>query len=154
MELTKREDAGITMLRRLAAVDPLTTFPQFESQVMELLLSRDVFLSQLNESERRKIVEITIAHDEKRQTTAWDVAIDVRVTRPAACILIGKTMLAAEYGPFMEAVSENEALKCFIEGWMRYPHEPNRIHDYIYLEYFYGNTPQLIIDFAKNYIND
>ena len=140
----------------MTLVDPLTLLDRFESQVLELLLSRDVFLSQLNESEKRKTVEITLDHDDQRYVAWWtsDFINFFKDSRPSAWILIGKTMFAAEYGPFMEAYNENNALMYFIEGWRRYPDDPNSTTRYRYWESVYENIPQLIIDYAKNYIND
>ena len=150
-ELTKREDAGPALLERLTVVDPLTFIPH-ESSVLELLLSRDVFLSQLNESEMRRTVEISLINDDIR-TAAWDAGTR-QYAQPATWILIGKTMFAAGYEPFMKAVNENEQLKDFIDGWMPDYYDPNKRISYFYIESVYGNIPQLIIDYSKDYIND
>ena len=155
-ELYKRKDAGTALLERLTLVDPLTPFLRYESQVLELLLSRPEFLSQLNESEKRKTVEITLLHDEKRYAAWWDVGGSGNglFTRPTAWILIGNTMYAACYCPLVEAMNENEELKYFIEGWRPNPYNPSKIDSYSYYESYYGNIPEIIIAYANDYINN
>ena len=148
-ELTKRKDAGKALLQRLTVVNPLTGVPHHESQELELLLSRPAILSQLDKSEKRKTVEITLAHEEIRYPTPS--ANMYQLTRAAAMILMGKTMISAGYGPFIEAYKENEELKYFIDNINRF--DPTK-NGYIYHPYYYGNIPELIIDYAKNYIND
>ena len=154
-ELAKREDAGVALLERLTVVDPLTGLFGYESQMLELLLSRTDFLSQLNESEKRKIVEISLDHDETRFAAWWADLDDsiAQYTRPITWILVGKTMFSVGYAPFIEAVNENEALKCYIEGWMR-PDPNGAIQKYAYIPPIYGYTPQIISEHAKNYINN
>ena len=158
-ELYNRKDAGVALLQRLTVVDPLTPFLEYESQMLELLLSRPDFLSQLNENEKRKTVEIALSHDAKRYVAWWvDVGDSGKglglEVRPVTWILIGNTMHVAGYGPLLEAMNENEELKWFIEGWMRHPSEPGTIMDYYYTPNRYGNIPDLIMDYAKKYIND
>ena len=151
-ELTKREDAGAALLERLTLVNPLTPMLRYESQFLELLLSHSVFFSQLNESEKRKTVEITLSNDDKR--SVYEAKSRAGSLRSISWVLIGKTMLAAGYTPFIEAVNENDELKYFVEGWRPLPTDPSRKIDYTYTEYWYGNIPQLIIEYAKNFIND
>ena len=163
-ELTKRKDAGAALLARLSLVDPITVHYLYtETQVLELLLSQPVFLSQLNESEKRKVVEITLSNDKKRQQAEWwwgegdgYYNHSAVVSRSPALILMGKTMLAAGYRPLIEAVNKNEELRCFIDGFCN-PHIPNSNTGYSYLSIYPNtdrNVPQIIIDYAKNYIND
>ena len=144
-ELTKREDAGTALLERLTLVDPVTGFPYYESQVLELLLSRTDILSQLNEKEKRKTVKITLSNAEKRA----DHQLMVHIT---AWILMGKTMYIADYGPFLEAMNENKELKYFVENRMPNPFNPPSTVAYHYSDL--GNIPELIIEYAKNFIND
>ena len=152
-ELCYREDAGTALLERLTLVDPLTPILRSESQILELLLTRTEFLLQLNEGEKRKTVEVTLAHDYKRygEWFAGGYAIPLR---PIAWILMGKAMYTACYCPLIKAMNENEELKYFIEGWKPYFLDPSKISDYYYSEVFYGNIPQIITNFAKNFINE
>ena len=158
-ELYNRKDAGTVLLERLTLVDPLTPFLQYESQLFELLLSRPDFLSQLNENEKRKTVEIALSLDAQRYAAWWadigdsgkGIGLEVR---PVTWILIGNTMHAAGYGPLLDAMNENEELKYFIEGWRLYPSNPPVIAEYYYIEFFYGSIPELIIEFAKKYIKE
>ena len=154
-ELYNRKDAGAALLERLTLVDPLTPYVQYEAQHLELLLSRTDFLSQLNESKKRKTVEIALSNYEKRYAAWWEDGLGLgSFSRPTAWILMGKAMYVAGYVPFLEAMNENEELKYFIEGWRPNRSDPSKKDDYLYLEYYYGNITLLIIEYAKNYIND
>ena len=155
-ELYNRKDAGAALFERLTLIDPLTPFLRYESQHLELLLSRTDFLSQLNESEKRKTVEITLSNDSIRYAEWGNVLgnFTAFTLRPTAWILMGKAMYVAGYGPFIKAMNEHEELKYFVEGWRPNPRDPSKRDDYLYWELFYGTTPQIIMDHAKNYIND
>ena len=58
-ELYNRKDAGVALLERLTLVNPLTNIP-YESQLLELLLSRPDFLSQLKESEKKNCLNCLV----------------------------------------------------------------------------------------------
>jgi len=152
-ELYNRKDGGLALFERLKLVDPLTPFLRSESQILELLLSRPDFISQMSESEKRKTVEITLSNDFKRYGE-WVAGGYNIILRPAAWILMGNTMHSAGYVPLLDAMNENEELKYFIEGWRPNSWDSNKRDAYWHLEYYYGNIPQIITDFAKKYIND
>jgi len=155
-ELFKRKDAVAALLKRLTLVIPYTYFPRYESQVLEFLLCHPDFFSQLNESEKRKIVEITLSNDEKRYGVWVYDGFGFPFARTAAWILMGKAMYTIGYEPFIMAMNENKELKYFIEGWRPNPSDPSKmvIYFYNYSDFFDGNIPQLITDHAKNFIND
>ena len=156
-ELFNRKDAGAALLERLTLVDPLTPSLPWETEVLEALLSRPEFLSQLNESEKRKTVEITLSADEKRQI-AWPPIEGgyqgYLGPRRVSTILMGKAMYAACYCPFLDAMNADDELKYYIEGWRPNASDPSKRNDYIYFPVYYGNIPDLIIDYAKNFINN
>jgi len=152
-ELYTRKDAGTALFERLTLVDPLTPSVEYESQHLELLLSRTDFLSQLSASEKRKTVEITLSNDYKRYG-GWNIGGYYTPERTASWILMGKAMYAVGYGPFIKAMNEHEELKYFIEGWRPNRSDPSKRDDYLYMEYYYGTTPQIIMNHAKKYIND
>jgi len=148
MELVKRTDAGTALFERLALVNPLTPLPRLESQVLELLISQTVFLSQLNDSDKKKILEIAFANDDLRQGTPdSDSYNNYRAT---TWLLIGRTMLAANYNPFIEAVNNNEQLKFFIDGLVSNQYSDSGKTGYVYMTQVYGDIPQAIINFGKN----
>ena len=144
MELVKRSNAGTALLERLGLVvicqggrsinDPWT----FEILSFEILMSQPVFLSQLNDNDKKKVVEITL-----RNSDIMD-AIDDRLVWFPNYILIGKTMLSAGYTPFIEAVNDDEELKCFLDGF-----KDNQT--YLYYDMIFD--PQTILDFGKEFLN-
>lgn len=155
MELIEREDAGTALFERLVLVNPLTPAPKFESQALEILISQTAFLSQLNDDTKRKIVETAFKNDDLRQSyfngdkSSFTYYISAAVT----CLLVGMTMVAADYLPFVEAVNNNDELKFFIIG--KIPKEAWDDSDsaYIYMESVYGDIPQMIISYGKKYLN-
>jgi hypothetical protein len=135
--LTKRNDAGKLLLERLNAVNPLMPKAEGEPKFLEILISQDVFLSQLNKTQKKAVIETTLANDELRQGSNDFKDNQFRAT---VWLLTGKLLKNAEYAPFIEAMSNNEQLKSFIENtWYTYFSD-------------YGYIPQLIIDFANEYI--
>jgi hypothetical protein len=108
--LTKRADAGKSLLKRLELVKLI---PEPEARYMlsalELLMSQTVFLSQLNDKEKKTIIEITLKNDSVRQQVTT-----VNIFRGVTVLLMGKTMLNAGYLPFIEEMDNNEQLKTFL----------------------------------------
>ena len=152
MELVKRKDAGTALFERLTLVNPLTPLPRLEAQVLEILISQTAFLSQLNDNDKKKIIEIAFANDDSRQSSPDSDSYNYY--RATTWLLIGRTMLAANYSPFAEAVKDNEQLKFFIEGWGSEIGGDSGKTGYVYMEPVYGDIPQSIINFGKNYLNN
>ena len=107
MVLVEREDAAAALLERLILHNPEIHDVCWELPVLEVLISQTVFLSQLNCEQKRKIVEITLKHQELRQGRAFESTTH---------LLLGKTLFAAGYAPFTELVNSSEAWKWFLEG--------------------------------------
>jgi hypothetical protein len=110
-ELTKRTDAGKSLLERLMLVKPLILGAMDMPNALELLFSQTVFLSQLNDKERKTIVGITLKNDNLRQqdTTTGNIF------RGTTGLLMGRTMLNAGYLPFVEETGNNEQLETFLK---------------------------------------
>jgi hypothetical protein len=136
--LVKRNDAGIALLGRLNSINPLMPKAEGEPKFLEILISQNIFLSQLNKTQKKTVIEITLENDELRQNNDEFKDNHFRAT---AWLLIGILLKNAEYEPFIEAMNNNEHLKSFIENT-----------DYVYLPAVYGNISQLIVDFANEYI--
>jgi hypothetical protein len=150
IELSKRKDAGIALFNRLVLADPLTKGATQESQVLELLISQTVFLSQLNNDQKKKIVEITLTNDNLRQN---DVELVNSSGRATAWLLIGRTMIAADYAPFVKSVNENNQLKYFIDSKVPNPNVNFGYTGYVYMKEVYGDIPQLIINCGKDFLD-
>jgi len=112
MELVSRKDAGEALYQRLLLVDPLTPV-LYESQFLEFWISQHVFLSQLNDEQKRNIVDIVLKNDGRRVTLDYYDAYNA--VRPAAWAIVGRTMTSIGYSPFVEAMNGNEELKRFVE---------------------------------------
>jgi hypothetical protein len=142
MELCNREDAGAALAERFTLVNPLTSSPRFEAQTLELLIAQPVFLAQLNDKEKTTIVELALRKNDLRKNT-WEENSIANSLSPITWLLIGRIMQTADYAPFVEVVNGNEQLKSFLEN-----------KDYVYMKEIYGDIPQQIIDFSKNYLNN
>jgi hypothetical protein len=118
-ELIKRIDAGKSLLERLVLVEPFMPEARYMPHVLELLISQTVFLSRLNDKERKTIVEITLKNDSVRQyePTTSDIL------RGVSGLLMGRTMLNAAYLPFIEETGMNELLETFLKISPSMPHE-------------------------------
>ena len=161
LELENRKDAGKALLERLILVNPI---PQYagghESQALEWLFAQSVFISQLNKTQQRKVVEICLKNDELRQKSPlWEEYSMFRWLRTTAFVLMGRTMLAADYSPFVKAVNENEELKFFIDGWIDggdplgvYDNGGKAPYSYRSIRWIDSGIPAIIINHAKNYI--
>ncbi|MDR0667996.1 MAG: hypothetical protein LBF90_05195 [Prevotellaceae bacterium] len=134
--LTNRNDAGIALLERLKSTNPLMSRVDGEPKFLEILTSQGIFLSQLNEIQKKALIEIALENDNLRQDCG-----EANNNRASVGLLIGKLLKNVAYEPFIDAMNNNEQLKSFIEDT-----------DYIYIPEGYGNIPQLIIDFANEYI--
>jgi hypothetical protein len=110
-ELIKRIDAGKSLLERLLLVEPFMSEAMHMPHVLELLISQTVFLSRLNNKEKKTIVEITLKNDSVRQhepTTSNPI-------RGVSGLLMGRTMLKAAYLPFTEETGKNEQFETFLK---------------------------------------
>ncbi|MDR0605833.1 MAG: hypothetical protein LBG80_16185 [Bacteroidales bacterium] len=133
--LTKRNDAGTALLERLKATNPLMPLIEGEPKFLEILISQDVFLSQLDETQKKAVIIMTLENDKLRQDCG-----ESNNNRATAWLLIGKLLKNAAYEPFIEEMNNNEQLQSFIENlWHTYFPD-------------YGYIPQLIVSFANEYI--
>jgi hypothetical protein len=138
LELTQRQDAGIMLLERFQQVNPVFSDRLFEPYALEILLSQTVFLGQLDDDNRKKVIELALEKNDLRkhsedgpyafQSTIW--------------LLTGKTLLACKYAPFLQEVNQNPQLQSFLEDKMHVYHEEES--DVI---------PSFIMECAKNLFN-
>ena len=161
IELTKRHDAGTALLDRLLLVNPFTNMYDgdimYESQFIELILSQTVFLSQLNECEKRAVVSIAIKNDNLRRTnTDWLKGGSMTLSTITTSLLIGLTLDEARYIPFLYYKSLHDECKMFIEGRQPSLGIPGRMNPY----YYNPNDPKVatvmdaIMDFGRDYIKN
>ena len=137
-ELITRQDAGSCILKRLYLLNPaLNMNAKTVSNCFELLMSQPVFLSQLNDCQKKQLIKITFKNDSLR-----DVSKEVSNSdKMVVYLLIGRTLINANYMPFMECVNEDATLKQFFEDKYR--------------TYFYNeNIVQIITLYAENYLNN
>ena len=160
MELKERKDAAAALLDRLLFTDPITgisTKPPFESQMVELLLSQTVFLSQVN-GYADDIIRIVFGYDELRlkDSKLADDVLALKANEAIGSVLIGRTMIEAGYSPFVEAVNSNMHLKLYLDG--KYPKgywewsDPEVVHAYDYYPPRQDVILEEIIKFAKLFL--
>jgi hypothetical protein len=139
-ELCTRTDAGISLLERIKAVNPLYAVPlsRFKFELLEMLAAQDIFLSQLDSMSKVSLVKTVLEKDDCRQKNA-DFAN--KPERAVTWLLAGKAMLNAGYRPFVSEVNGNEALALFFTS-----------NSYVYLDNVYGNIPQIITKHANRFI--
>jgi hypothetical protein len=137
MELMQRQDAGIMLLERLQWMDPLYSNRLSAPYVLEILMSQKVFLMQLENNGRKKIIEAALKNDDLRKHNE-----SVYSFRSTAWLLIGRTLFAYSYAPFLQEIDRNQRLKSFLEDRM-----------YVYLEEEADAIPSFIIECAKSLFN-
>jgi len=158
VELTERKDAAPALLDRLILTYPLTGIfskPEFESQLLEILFSQTFFLSQLNDCEKKNVVEFALKNDDLRHTDddfAKDSDYGLFIGKITASLLIGRTLIAAGYVPFVDAMDASEDLKGFIEGWQQGTLNPNTGKPYAFIYPSHPHIPPQIIDFGNEYL--
>ena len=106
LELTKRADASVALLERLRLINPLGATSNHRA--LELVMSQEVFLSQLTDKERCKLIEITLMKDALRQSCG------IKSHSMVVWILIGRTLASANYAPVVEEMEKNTELKDFL----------------------------------------
>jgi hypothetical protein len=105
--------------------------------MFELLMCQPPLLSQLNEEELKKLIEITVKNDDLRGSNK-----DVHLLNVLSWILIGKALKNTEYAPFIKEMNQNAQLRAFIDN----------------KSYSYGGSfdcdiiAPIIIEHAQNYI--
>ena len=139
IELTKRGDAGEALLERLRLINPYRM--SFKYRSLELVMSQEVFLSQLTDHDKCKLIEIVLMNDEWRQSCGSKSNYGV------VLLLIGRTLANANYATFMEEVKKNEHLIDFLSG-EKFSYLPSR------LTYCCGNITEVIINCASKYIKE
>jgi len=139
-ELVKRGDASELLLAKLVEsfLDPNYPLLSFKVIVLEFVASQ--YLK--GDLDKMKVfVESALKHDNQNQT---DLFKDIRF------MLIGRTMLAAKYKPFIIAVEENQFLQPYLDDFDQFAgYEP--------IGYNSNHLTQPIIiirDFANNFINE
>ena len=151
MELLLRKDGGKSLLERYILSDPLselTSVLKFESQMLELFLTQTVFLSQLNDCEKKEIVKTAfnkydVRHKEWYDPNQSDLYLDK--SNFTVTLLIGNVIHAANYTRFCNEVEKNDELRAFLVG----KYSTN-------LGYFYSSKAKtlipMILDFGKSYL--
>jgi hypothetical protein len=79
--MSTQTDAGISLLERLKAVNPLVSGAKYEFDILELLTAQDVFISQLNETNQKTTIEYAINKDHlRREDTRFTNATERVIT--------------------------------------------------------------------------
>ena len=133
-ELCLRPDAGVSLLERMEAFNPLVMGVIFGDGFFELLMAQDVFLSQLNAADRITAIRIAMQKDDLRQQSHKE---DQAITY----LLLGKIMLNAHYEPFVTETGNNEQLKLFLTST-----------SYVYMSGAYDHIRQIIADYTLKFI--
>lgn len=137
IELLTRQDAGKALLQRYTLVDAVSREKMFHPIALELLISQTTFLSLLSVEDKKELIALAFEKDKIRQ----DSGIFGELSRYITWMLIGRTLLSANYTVFMSEVNQNDVLKRFIETSflaVKTQAESSRIK-------------QLIIDNGKNF---
>lgn len=140
-ELCSRTDAGQCLLTRLVLLNPVHSniIVRWTCQSFEIIVSQPVFLSQLGEDEKKLIIKTTLKNDDLRQKMDPSRKVSNRNT---AWLLIGKTMLNANYIPFIKEVEGNELLQSFFKAY-----------SYVSFEVLHYDTiPLLIGKYAEDFL--
>lgn len=93
----KRSNAPEVLYNRLRVVEPICSICRIYSRGLELFMSQQVFLNQLNYEKKQEIVSISLKNDELRQD---DIGYEQDVSREITMLLISRTLYSADYKPF------------------------------------------------------
>ena len=107
-ELIKRGDSGAALLERLRLMGLLPFSEEQLHQALELVMSQEVFLSQLTNKEKCRLIEIALMKSE------WRKSCKCNYHPYIVWLLVGRTLASANYIPFMEEVEKNTELKDFL----------------------------------------
>lgn len=139
-ELLLRKDAGKELLTRITLVDAVCRGRHmFQPLAFELLMSQPDFLTQLNVLEKKELIIIVFEKDCIRQK----VGVHGELGSYSSWMLIGRTLLNANYIPFVVEVSQNDILKQFLETSIFLVNTFEEL----------GQEKQKIIDHGKEFIN-
>ncbi|MDR0505676.1 MAG: hypothetical protein LBH32_02500 [Dysgonamonadaceae bacterium] len=136
-ELCKRSDAGASLLERLKKVNPLYPVSEtgFEFEILELLMAQNIFISQLDNNEKKTAIEYASNKDDLRKQDSYYTD---KPERLIAWLLAGRIMFNAGYAPFISEINQNDELKSFIT-----------LRTYVYLLHEKNeNIQQIIIQHA------
>ena len=138
-ELSGRADAGSELLYRLERINP---FVPFGAALLELLVSQNVFVTKLNDNEKQKVIEIACQKDSLGQTVPENYGL---LDKLICSLLIGRTLFAAGYVPFVKAVNDSEIYLFLYHD--NFDYGPWNIYTWI-------DIPQYIINFGLQYLNE
>ncbi|MDR1723151.1 MAG: hypothetical protein LBR84_04330 [Tannerella sp.] len=139
-ELITRKDAGKAVLDRLYYVQyPVEDELVSRYKFLELTLAQTKLLSTLTEKETKVLIE-KVLQDDKLQFS--DKSKSGYVLRPVSWLLIGRTLINAEYQPFMQEVSNDKLLDSYLND-----------KNFVYLGGLYEDIAEKITCFAKDFIN-
>ncbi len=134
-EFLKRTDAGEVLYQRLLSVKPLCEGTTVYSRGLELFLSQDVFLQQLNDSQKQSVVSVSLQNDAIRQKE-----IDgTDGLRTVTALLLARVLYSADYKPFTDLISDE------MIGFIN----TSEIH--FSTQQDYDNFIQLIMSYAYNF---
>jgi len=111
MELERRKDAGDALFKRIVLADhEAGVLCIWLTEILELIIAQDVFLSQLNYNQKRALVEICVINDGLREGV-------VTLGRSIAKLLIGRILVSIGYDPFIRAIVEDKEFEYFLKGY-------------------------------------
>lgn len=99
----KRTNASDILYDRLKIVEPVCSICKIYSRGLELFMSQQTFLNQLNYEKKQEIVSISLNHDELRQD---DIEYQQDVSREITMLLIARTLYSADYEPFINGLDD------------------------------------------------
>lgn len=105
-----RKDAAQSIFTRLLLVDPLG-MAKIGGYGLELFMSQPLFLQQLSKDDKRKLVTLCFKNDSLRFIDDGSISY---ARREITWMLIGRTLVTANYKPFVDLVNSNSQLKQFL----------------------------------------
>ena len=135
-ELLSRKDAGRCLFDRYISLVPDA---RYKISALELLISQEKILSQLDDIEKKALIKEVFEKDAIQQD---DPQLANRMFRSTMWLLCGKVLLAAKYTPFIELADSNENLKEFLYS-----------DSYVYMKQVYEDIPQIIINHCDHFTN-
>jgi len=135
-ELIKRTDAGTAFLYRFSKMNYLISGVPYDPNAFELIMAKQTLLTQLNDAKKKQLIKLIMQNDSLRQKENFPYT-NIRTI----WFLIGKTLINANYEPFIEYMNENEELWNYLQ-LLHYDHL-----------FPYFEPEHIIIEYSENYLN-
>ena len=139
-ELIKRSDAGKCLIERYNLVEPCKDNVTFLPRSLELMISQNIFLTQLSHDNKVELMRTVFEKEHQRKLRGMPHS----ATTNATYLLMGRIMQNCDYKPFTGETAVNDVLSDFLETSFAK----------VYTQAEYNTLMNIIIDYAENFTSE